>query len=296
MHELCFQALYALVETRAFRMPWSAALTQAVVNGVVGIVAFQIVESGPGLLQRRRARGATLSRRQLLEASARQGWLPRVHDQAMSSNSSHAAARRSPQPEPAAVRDADRRGVALCRAGGRRSGCSRSRSTRSSTRWRRTTTAAACRCRRRAACCSTATARSSSRTRTPSTSRSIREQSGNIDETLRAPGGGHRRRRSADARDGQPPAARAELPADRADRERDARAGHRGRGAPPRAARHHRAGSADAAVSAERDGGAPVRLRRRGERSGARRSPSTPAPSPGRSSGRPASSRRTTSC
>jgi rod shape-determining protein MreD len=64
VHELCYHALYALVETRPFRMPWSAALTQAVVNGLVGILAFQIVESGPGLMQRRGSRGATLSRRQ----------------------------------------------------------------------------------------------------------------------------------------------------------------------------------------------------------------------------------------
>lgn len=64
VHELCYQALFALVETRAFRMPWSAAMIQALVNGVIGILAFQIVDSGPGLLQRRRARGATLSRRQ----------------------------------------------------------------------------------------------------------------------------------------------------------------------------------------------------------------------------------------
>ena len=64
VHELCYQALYALVETRAFRMHWSAALTQAMVNALIGILAFQLVESGPGLLQRRRSRGATLSRRQ----------------------------------------------------------------------------------------------------------------------------------------------------------------------------------------------------------------------------------------
>ena len=63
VHELCYQALYALVESRAFRMQWSAALMQAVVNGLIGILAFQIVEAGPGLLQRRRSRGATLSRR-----------------------------------------------------------------------------------------------------------------------------------------------------------------------------------------------------------------------------------------
>jgi rod shape-determining protein MreD len=63
IHEVCYQALYALVETRPFRIPWSAAVIQAAVNGIVGILAFQIIEAGPGLLQRRRARGATLSRR-----------------------------------------------------------------------------------------------------------------------------------------------------------------------------------------------------------------------------------------
>jgi rod shape-determining protein MreD len=63
MHELCYQALYAIVEARAFRMHWSAALIQAAVNGFVGILAFAVVESAPGLVQRRRARGATLSRR-----------------------------------------------------------------------------------------------------------------------------------------------------------------------------------------------------------------------------------------
>jgi rod shape-determining protein MreD len=62
-HELCYQALFSLVESRALTIHWSATLTQAAVNGLVGIIAFQIVESGPGLLQRRRARGATLSRR-----------------------------------------------------------------------------------------------------------------------------------------------------------------------------------------------------------------------------------------
>ncbi len=63
MHELCYQALYAIVEARTFRMHWSAALIQAAVNGIIGVLAFAVVESGPGLVQRRRARGATLSRR-----------------------------------------------------------------------------------------------------------------------------------------------------------------------------------------------------------------------------------------
>jgi rod shape-determining protein MreD len=63
IHELCYQALYALVESRSFRMPWSATLIQAAVNAAIGVLAFAIIENGPGLVQRRRARGATLSRR-----------------------------------------------------------------------------------------------------------------------------------------------------------------------------------------------------------------------------------------
>ncbi len=63
VHELCFQALYALVESRGFSLQFSTVLTQAIVNGVVGIVAFQVVEVGPGLLQGRRARRSSLSRR-----------------------------------------------------------------------------------------------------------------------------------------------------------------------------------------------------------------------------------------
>lgn len=63
IHELCYQALYSLVEARSFRVHWSSVLIQAALNGVVGILAFALVENGPGLLQRRRSRGATLSRR-----------------------------------------------------------------------------------------------------------------------------------------------------------------------------------------------------------------------------------------
>jgi len=62
-HELCFQALYALVESRSFGLRWTLVLTQAAVNGVIGIIAFQIVEMGPGLMQRRRDRGSSISTR-----------------------------------------------------------------------------------------------------------------------------------------------------------------------------------------------------------------------------------------
>ncbi len=62
-HELSFQALQSLVEARPFVMQWSTTLTQAAVNGLIGILAFQVVELGPGVMQRRRARGSSLSRR-----------------------------------------------------------------------------------------------------------------------------------------------------------------------------------------------------------------------------------------
>jgi rod shape-determining protein MreD len=62
LHEACFQLLYAVVESRAFRLPYSATLTQALINAVVGVVAFQVVEQGPQMLQRRRARGGRFGR------------------------------------------------------------------------------------------------------------------------------------------------------------------------------------------------------------------------------------------
>jgi rod shape-determining protein MreD len=63
VHEVCFQALYALVETRGFRMQYSAAFVQALVNGLVGILAFFLVERGPDLVQRRSWRTASSRRR-----------------------------------------------------------------------------------------------------------------------------------------------------------------------------------------------------------------------------------------
>jgi rod shape-determining protein MreD len=57
LHEACFQALYAVVESRSFRLPYSATLTQALVNALVGVLAFQLVEAGPQMLQRHSRRG-----------------------------------------------------------------------------------------------------------------------------------------------------------------------------------------------------------------------------------------------
>lgn len=63
VHDLCFQAVQALVEARPLSMQYRATLTQAAINGVVGLLVFYAIESGPGMVQRRRARGASLSSR-----------------------------------------------------------------------------------------------------------------------------------------------------------------------------------------------------------------------------------------
>ena len=63
LHEACFQALYSVVEARPFRLVYSAVFTQAAINGLIGIIAFILVERGPEMLQRRRARGSSLGRR-----------------------------------------------------------------------------------------------------------------------------------------------------------------------------------------------------------------------------------------
>jgi rod shape-determining protein MreD len=64
VHEFCFQALSAVVESRAFTMHYSTMVTQAVINGAIGLLAFQVIEGAPGLVQRRQSRRSSdLSRR-----------------------------------------------------------------------------------------------------------------------------------------------------------------------------------------------------------------------------------------
>ncbi len=63
VHELCFQALYALVEARGFRLQLSGALIQALVNGAVGITAFLLVERAPDMMQRGNWRRSSSVRR-----------------------------------------------------------------------------------------------------------------------------------------------------------------------------------------------------------------------------------------
>lgn len=56
LHELCYQGLTALLEVRGVRLSYGPVLTQAAINGIVGLSAFFVVERLPGILQRRRAR------------------------------------------------------------------------------------------------------------------------------------------------------------------------------------------------------------------------------------------------
>jgi rod shape-determining protein MreD len=62
VHEVVIQALAALVEPHGFTLHVSRVLTQAVANGVVGILAFYVIEQAPGVMQRRQMRRASLGR------------------------------------------------------------------------------------------------------------------------------------------------------------------------------------------------------------------------------------------
>jgi len=59
----CFVGLYRVIDPRGVAAPWSAVLTQALVNALVGILAFRIVEGTPGWVQGRRMRRSALRSR-----------------------------------------------------------------------------------------------------------------------------------------------------------------------------------------------------------------------------------------
>lgn len=63
LHELCFQGLHSVVEGQAFQFGYRSVLAQAALNGVIGIMAFQVVEGAPGMVQRREARRSIFGRR-----------------------------------------------------------------------------------------------------------------------------------------------------------------------------------------------------------------------------------------
>ncbi len=55
-HAGVFMGLYVMLGLRTFPSPWTAILSQAVGNAVVGMIAFTIIEGLPGILERRRMR------------------------------------------------------------------------------------------------------------------------------------------------------------------------------------------------------------------------------------------------
>ena len=56
LHGAVFMGLYYLLELRGFPSPWKPLLAQALGNALVGIIAFGIIESLPGMVERRRDR------------------------------------------------------------------------------------------------------------------------------------------------------------------------------------------------------------------------------------------------
>ena len=56
VHAAIFMGLYVALEQRDFSSPYKAVLTQALVNALVGMIAFTIIEALPGMVERRRVR------------------------------------------------------------------------------------------------------------------------------------------------------------------------------------------------------------------------------------------------
>ena len=63
VHQLVFEGLHAMIGGRHFSPQWTPTLVQALANALIGVLAFALVENGPGAMQRRRMHRATLSKR-----------------------------------------------------------------------------------------------------------------------------------------------------------------------------------------------------------------------------------------
>ena len=62
VHALIFVGLYVLLDLRHFDTPMATVAGQAVSNALVGVVAFQVATSLPGVVERRRAQKARIRR------------------------------------------------------------------------------------------------------------------------------------------------------------------------------------------------------------------------------------------
>jgi rod shape-determining protein MreD len=56
LHAAVFMGLYVVLGLRSFPSPWAAILSQALANAAVGMFGFLVIESLPGIVERRRAR------------------------------------------------------------------------------------------------------------------------------------------------------------------------------------------------------------------------------------------------
>ncbi len=56
VHAALFMGMYVVLGLKEFPSPWAAVASQALANAVVGIIAFAIVESLPGAIERRKYR------------------------------------------------------------------------------------------------------------------------------------------------------------------------------------------------------------------------------------------------
>lgn len=57
VHAAVFMGLYVGLGLRSFPSPWTAVGSQALANAAVGLIAFAIIESLPGMAERRRMKG-----------------------------------------------------------------------------------------------------------------------------------------------------------------------------------------------------------------------------------------------
>jgi rod shape-determining protein MreD len=56
VHSAVFMGLYVLLGLRTFPSPYTAIMSQAVGNAVVGMIGFTMIEALPGVIERRRVR------------------------------------------------------------------------------------------------------------------------------------------------------------------------------------------------------------------------------------------------
>jgi rod shape-determining protein MreD len=56
LHAAVFMGLYVALGLRVFPSPWTAIASQALGNALVGLVSFAVIESLPGMVERRRGR------------------------------------------------------------------------------------------------------------------------------------------------------------------------------------------------------------------------------------------------